>query len=969
MSMKGRKFLKAAWTKRMKSGMVHRTQTLLGLGLLALAVTMIGAASASASVSPLEVSEYRETFEVSKAEAEENLETQSDATAAELPSQIESRLGSSYAGIWFDNETGEYVVPLLSDAAGAGVASEFAEADLGAEQFRTTPAQFSWADLEAAQEGLNKALVSQIEKGMVQTSVDPRTNSVVIKLASDVPADEEADVRQAAAEASVEVDVRASGLEKLEAKLEACKDPFCDAPLRGGVAIYPPGFPEAECTAAFPAVGTNGDRYLLTAGHCVHQTGVGTPTYLNWTSADSSLQAHEIGSATQWASGGATEWAKIKANGSWWDSGSWPAQIAYWGTAKVGPSGEFLGKGAPVDLNYAITGQGTNVKGNFVCRSGIMTGSSCGFIEATNVTYNAPGGPINNLVELGGAGVCSIPGDSGAPYFSGHSALGIHVGSSESKACGDRLYYVDINLATAALGVTVAPPAPKVTIQQSTALNGNPGWATVTGTVSVPNVTVNGKTVNIKFFKWNVSTTKWDEKAVVPTAVNNNKFELVNWNGVGNGSWIAQAVFPAQGPFGAGESNTVTEGAFLVKDGYRFKVKHTEKCLDVYAGLTANGTAINQWDCLNPATTSNQVFTMVPTGSNGAVRIVARHSNRCVSVKGGSTAPGTYLEQYDCAGGEQPGQTWRTEKMTGNWSRLIAKHSNQCMDVRGQETANGVPVTQYTCLGTQANQMWEIQSVDAGPIPTQTELYVPDGETLYGRPYGYSTAYGYVRTGAYNIAGNTLKLSYYKQNGAGNYEYIKAVNPTINSEGRFEVKYEGFGPGEWIVKADFPGVGNFAASGSPERWFHVGDGYRYVFRHSGKCLTLNGNYNYNGNIFVQWDCAPVATPYDGQVFAMHPIEGGARFNITVNSTGKCLDVTGGSTANGAAFQQYDCNGSDQQRFQVIPIYMQPPWNALIAKHSNKCMDVYSQYTSNGALIHQWECLWPGSQQWQFQRIG
>ncbi len=517
-----------------------------------------------------------------------------------------------------------------------------------------------------------------------------------------------------------------------------------------------------------------------------------------------------------------------------------------------------------------------------------------------------------------------------------------------------------------------SPPQVKLTkakITQSTALNGNPGWATVVGEVTSPGLTVSGKTAYIKFFKWNVSTTKWDEKAVVPTAVNNNKFELVNWNGVGNGSWIAKAEFPSQGGYGASSSNTVTEGAFLVKDGYRFKVKHTEKCLDVYAGLTANGTAINQWDCLNPATTSNQVFTMVPTGSNGAVRIVARHSNRCVSVKGGSTAPGTYLEQYDCAGGEQPGQTWRTEKMTGNWSRLIAKHSNQCMDVRGQETANGVPVTQYTCLGTQANQMWEIQSVDAGPIPTQTELYVPDGETLYGRPYGYSTAYGYVRTGAYNIAGNTLKLSYYKQNGAGNYEYIKAVNPTINSEGRFEVKYEGFGPGEWIVKADFPGVGNFAASGSPERWFHVGDGYRYVFRHSGKCLTLNGNYNYNGNIFVQWDCAPVATPYDGQVFAMHPIEGGARFNITVNSTGKCLDVTGGSTANGAAFQQYDCNGSDQQRFQVIPIYMQPPWNALIAKHSNKCMDVYSQYTSNGALIHQWECLWPGSQQWQFQRIG
>ena len=214
------------------------------------------------------------------------------------------------------------------------------------------------------------------------------------------------------------------------------------------------------CTASFPAVGANGDRYILTAGHCVHQNYEGAPTYLSWTSKDGALTAHAIGSATQWGSGGTTEWAKIKANGSWWDSGSWPAQIAYWGTAKVGPGGTFEGKGAPFDLNYPITGQGSNVVGTFACHSGIITGTSCGTISALNVTYSGAGGPIYNLVELSGPNVCSIGGDSGSPYFTGHSALGMHV-IKTGTLCGGGFLYVDINLATAALGVTIAAPRPR----------------------------------------------------------------------------------------------------------------------------------------------------------------------------------------------------------------------------------------------------------------------------------------------------------------------------------------------------------------------------------------------------------------------------------------------------------------------------------------------------------------------------
>jgi hypothetical protein len=48
-------------------------------------------------------------------------------------------------------------------------------------------------------------------------------------------------------------------------------------------------------------------------------------------------------------------------------------------------------------------------------------------------------------------------------------------------------------------------------------------------------------------------------------------------------------------------------------------------------------------------------------------------------------------------------------------------------------------------------------------------------------------------------------------------------------------------------------------------------------------------------------------------------------------SGKCLDVSGASTADGAAVIQ------------------------LVAVHSGKCVDVSGVSTTPGALVHQWTC--------------
>ncbi len=943
------------------------------VAILGAVLAPAGSASASAKVGSLAIEEYRKDFDVSRPQAEEVLEVQNSAAKADVVGGLEDRLDSRYAGIWFDNEKGEFVVPVLAGTGEQALAPEFDQADLGTSEFRTSPAQSSWEELEAAQRQLDQGLFQSIKEGFIQTFLDPRTNAVVITQARGIGIDAQRDVQRLAAASSVEVDVRTDETERFGGELEACSDPFCGSPLRGGVKIYTPADPNTYCTAGFPAIGTNGNRYLVTAGHCV-ELYPKAPLNLEWASKDNGLQARFIGVAEQWENAlgvppSVGDWAKIKANGSFWDTGSWTSEIAYWGTPIIGEKG-VEGKTAPVNLDYPITGEAANVVGDYACHSGIMTGTSCGFISALNVTITAGGLIEYGLNRLENA--CSIPGDSGGPYFIGHSALGLHVYSEGSGFCGKSLFYSDILKATAALKVSIAPPAPHVTIS-ATALNGNPGWATVKGGVQTTNgIVVNGKTINVKLFKW--ESNAWSLKATLPTTVNNNNYEIKDWNGVGPGQWLAKAVFPAQGGLGESTSDETHEGSFTVKDGYRIVNKNSGKCLDVYYASKENGASTKQQYCADPTVFENQVFTLAPEG-NGYLRLKPRHSGGCLEIAGASQENTALLQQWACNGSAQ--QSWQPvtlETVGGTqYIRLIAKHSGKCLDVLAGSKADGASVGQWEC-NTTAQQKWSLQSVDSAPVATETFATAPEYERLNGQP-GYATVRGWVKTGYYGIpAGdNWVNLNYEKEVSPGNFSLIKTNHPTLNSEGFYEVQYEGLAAGNWRIWTGFQGSTAaspaLAASQSPKVSVQINSGYRFVFRHSGKCLTLSGNNPAAGTPIVQWACNASASPGDGQVFTLVPM-GNGYFEVKVNSSGRCLDVKEWSQSPGTWLRQYDCWGPEQsnQLWQVVPIAGQSPWNAFMVKHSGQCADVYASSTANGANVVQWYCNWGGQQQWSFQGV-
>jgi hypothetical protein len=70
-----------------------------------------------------------------------------------------------------------------------------------------------------------------------------------------------------------------------------------------------------------------------------------------------------------------------------------------------------------------------------------------------------------------------------------------------------------------------------------------------------------------------------------------------------------------------------------------------------------------------------------------------------------------------------------------------------------------------------------------------------------------------------------------------------------------------------------------------------------------------------------------------------------------------MDVTAGSTANGAKVQLYDCNGTGAQQWRVTAA------NDIVNPQSNKCLDATNWGTANGTRLQIWDCTGGANQKW------
>ncbi len=114
-----------------------------------------------------------------------------------------------------------------------------------------------------------------------------------------------------------------------------------------------------------------------------------------------------------------------------------------------------------------------------------------------------------------------------------------------------------------------------------------------------------------------------------------------------------------------------------------------------------------------------------------------------------------------------------------------------------------------------------------------------------------------------------------------------------------------------------------------------------------KCVDVDGGSSANGTRIQLWECNDSAA----QRWSVTP-------DGTLEALGKCLDVAGGETANGTATQLYECNGTGAQQWEARPD------GTLVNEPSGRCLDAEGPSSANGTRLIIWDCHGGANQRWE-----
>ena len=109
----------------------------------------------------------------------------------------------------------------------------------------------------------------------------------------------------------------------------------------------------------------------------------------------------------------------------------------------------------------------------------------------------------------------------------------------------------------------------------------------------------------------------------------------------------------------------------------------------------------------------------------------------------------------------------------------------------------------------------------------------------------------------------------------------------------------------------------------------------------------------------QWQCTGKANEQWTLVSSQVP----GYYTVRNENSGVCLDVTGGSTANGTQVQQWGCWNGPQQLWKPVPSFASGYFSLKNYK-SGLCLDVAGSSTANGTKVQQWACWSTTGQQWK-----
>jgi len=118
---------------------------------------------------------------------------------------------------------------------------------------------------------------------------------------------------------------------------------------------------------------------------------------------------------------------------------------------------------------------------------------------------------------------------------------------------------------------------------------------------------------------------------------------------------------------------------------------------------------------------------------------------------------------------------------------------------------------------------------------------------------------------------------------------------------------------------------------------------------SGRCLDVSGTSQANGALTQIWDC-------NGAANQQWTTTSASELRVYGN---KCLDVNGAGTADGTSVLIWDCNGQNNQKWRLNSD------GSVTAVGANKCLDVSGAATANGSKVQIWTCHGGTNQRWTY----
>jgi galactose oxidase len=129
-----------------------------------------------------------------------------------------------------------------------------------------------------------------------------------------------------------------------------------------------------------------------------------------------------------------------------------------------------------------------------------------------------------------------------------------------------------------------------------------------------------------------------------------------------------------------------------------------------------------------------------------------------------------------------------------------------------------------------------------------------------------------------------------------------------------------------------------------------------VVASTGKCLDISGGSSSAGASAVQWRCNFGAN----EQWTVQPFNGAYR--VIEQQTGQCLSVAGASTAAGAQIVQNPCSGASAELWTFAPI---SGGFHLVSSNSGQCANVSANSTADAANVVQSPCSSAANFTWVF----